>query len=84
MKSVFFRRGENPSNDASSASKLTTPKIRIKYFTCNQGKDHDGEVLNYVCIKKDCDKHGLLCSICKVDHANHPTLPLKLLLSKLN
>lgn len=55
----------------------------MKYFSCNRGADHEEEVLNYVCIKKDCDKRGLLCSMCKADHTNHITIPLKVLLSQL-
>lgn len=38
--------------DGASSSSFMTPKIRIKYFLCNRGKDHEGEVLNYVCLSK--------------------------------
>lgn len=77
------KKNDKFMNDSNNSSSLISPKVRIKYFTCTRGKDHEGEVLNYVCIKKDCDKRGLLCSICKTDHTNHLTLPLKVLLGKL-
>jgi len=72
-------KASNQGNSFFSPSKA----IRIKYFTCNKGQDHEGEVLNIVCIKKDCEKHGLICSMCKAEHENHTTIPLKILLSKL-
>lgn len=77
------KKNEKISIDNMLSSSFITPKLRIKYFNCPKGKDHEGEVLNYVCIKKDCEKRGLLCSMCKIDHPNHTTIPLKMLLSKL-
>lgn len=77
------KKNDKQSNENSQGSSLLSSKIRIKYFSCGKGKDHEGEVLNYVCVKKDCDKRGLLCSMCKADHQEHTTIPLKLLLSKL-
>ena len=82
MKAVSSKKADN-SMAESALSTFSSPKVRIKYFTCSKGKDHEGEVLNYVCVKKDCTKRGLLCSMCKIDHVNHTTIPLKILLSKL-
>ena len=64
-------------------SDASNNRIRLKYFTCTRGGAHEGEVLNYVCTKKDCNKRGLLCSICKIDHQGHSIIPLKMLLSNL-
>lgn len=57
--------------------------MRLKYFTCAEGGQHEGEVMNLVCINKRCPKPGLLCSICKADHPSHTVLPLKSLLAEL-
>lgn len=60
-----FNKQNGKTIKESNSSFFSSSKVRIKYFTCNKGKDHEGEVLNIVCIKKDCDKHGLICSMCK-------------------
>ncbi len=83
MISEIGKKLDKLSMDNLTASSFATPKIRIKYFTCTKDKEHEGEVLNYVCVKKDCEKRGLLCSMCKIDHPNHTTIPLKILLAKL-
>ena len=39
MKSDAFRKQDKNNTDMSLSS-FASPKIRIKYFTCTNGKDH--------------------------------------------
>jgi hypothetical protein len=54
-----------------------------KYFMCSKDRTHQNETLNYVCIKRECERRGLFCSMCKTDHINHDIIPLKMLLGEL-
>ena len=62
---------------------LKMQSTKLKYFPCRKGNDHEGEVLNYICIEENCKEKGLICSICKLKHASHQTMPLKMLLQGL-
>ena len=57
--------------------------MKLRYFPCKKGGDHDGEVLNYICLEQKCKNKGLICSMCKLNHKDHTTMPLKMLLQGL-
>lgn len=69
--------------DSKKTGAAGNSRIRMKYFPCLRGGDHEGELLNYVCVKRDCPNRGLLCSICKLEHQGHSIVSLKGLLTNL-
>lgn len=57
-------------------------EVAMSYLPCAR-PDHDGEVLNLICIEKSCPSKGLVCSLCREEHVNHRVRPLKVLLANL-
>ena len=58
---------------------------KINYLECIEGKSHEGEKLNFVCIDLKCKENGLICSVCRSEtHKNHKVMPLKMFLSDLS
>lgn len=60
-------------------------KTKVKYLKCKQGADHQGEVLNFICIDPSCNKKGLICPVCQTSYHNgHQVLHLKIFLSEIH
>lgn len=43
----------------------TIKNKKIKYFECEEGDLHQGELLNYITVDPTLFSNGIICGICK-------------------